>query len=80
MAERVWPLLADGTIAPTPQTTFALADAAAAHAHLESGDNLGKVVLVVPELRCCGRRLGVVRTARGVVRPSATVAFERLFS
>jgi NADPH:quinone reductase-like Zn-dependent oxidoreductase len=47
VVERVWPLLADGTIAPTPQTTFPLAEAASAHAHLESGDNLGKVVLTV---------------------------------
>jgi putative PIG3 family NAD(P)H quinone oxidoreductase len=47
MVERVWPLLADGTIAPTPQTVFPLAEAASAHAHLESGDNLGKVVLTV---------------------------------
>ncbi len=47
VVERVWPLLADRTIAMTPQTTFPLAEAAAAHAHLESGDNLGKVVLVV---------------------------------
>ena len=47
VAERVWPLLADGTISTTPQTTFPLAEAASAHAHLESGDNLGKVVLVV---------------------------------
>jgi putative PIG3 family NAD(P)H quinone oxidoreductase len=46
VVERVWPLLADGTIAPPPQTTFPLAEAAAAHAHLESGENLGKVVLV----------------------------------
>jgi putative PIG3 family NAD(P)H quinone oxidoreductase len=47
VVETVWPLLADGTIAMTPQTTFPLAEAAAAHAHLESGDNLGKVVLLV---------------------------------
>jgi putative PIG3 family NAD(P)H quinone oxidoreductase len=47
VVERVWPLLADGTITPTPQTIFPLAEAASAHAHLESGDNLGKVVLTV---------------------------------
>jgi len=47
VVERIWPLLADGTIAPTPQTVFPLAAAADAHAHLESGDNLGKVVLRV---------------------------------
>ena len=47
VVERVWPLLADGTIANTPQTRFPLAGAASAHAHLESGENLGKVVLTV---------------------------------
>ena len=47
LVEQVWPLLGDGTLALPPQTRFPLADAAAAHAHLESGDNLGKVVLVV---------------------------------
>ncbi len=43
----VWPLIGDGTIALTPQTLFPLVEAASAHAHLESGDNLGKVVLTV---------------------------------
>ena len=47
VVERIWPLLADGTIAATPQTVFPLAAAAEAHAHLESGVNLGKVVLRV---------------------------------
>jgi len=49
VVQQVWPLLVDGTIAAAPQTTFPLAEAATAHAHLESGDNLGKVVLVVRE-------------------------------
>jgi putative PIG3 family NAD(P)H quinone oxidoreductase len=41
----VWPLLASGAIKPAPQTRFPLSDAAAAHRRLESGDNLGKIVL-----------------------------------
>lgn len=45
--EAVWPLIGDGSIAPAPQTRFALADVAEAHRHLESGGNLGKVVLTV---------------------------------
>jgi putative PIG3 family NAD(P)H quinone oxidoreductase len=49
LVERVWPLIGNGTIEPAPQTRFPLAEAAAAHAHLESGDNLGKVVLTVRE-------------------------------
>lgn len=45
--EAVWPLVGDGSIAPAPQSRFALRDVVAAHAHLESGDNLGKIVLTV---------------------------------
>jgi putative PIG3 family NAD(P)H quinone oxidoreductase len=43
----VWPLLADGTIRPTPLTTYALDDVVDAHRALESGDNVGKIVLRV---------------------------------
>jgi NADPH:quinone reductase-like Zn-dependent oxidoreductase len=43
----VWPLLADGTISPTPLTTYALDGVADAHRALESGDNVGKIVLRV---------------------------------
>ena len=46
----VWPLLASGAIEPAPQTRFPLADAAAAHRRLESGDNLGKIVLTTDGL------------------------------
>jgi putative PIG3 family NAD(P)H quinone oxidoreductase len=45
----VWPLVENGSIVPAPQTRFALTDAAAAHRQLESGDNLGKVVLTISE-------------------------------
>jgi putative PIG3 family NAD(P)H quinone oxidoreductase len=45
--EAIWPLVGDGSIAPAPQTRFALTDVVAAHRQLESGDNLGKVVLTV---------------------------------
>jgi len=46
VAESVWPLLADGRMTPTTETRFALADAAQAHARLESGDNIGKILLL----------------------------------
>ncbi|MGI3779547.1 MAG: NAD(P)H-quinone oxidoreductase [Janthinobacterium lividum] len=45
VAAVVWPLLADGTIAPTPRTTYALEDVADAHRAFESGDNVGKIIL-----------------------------------
>ena len=47
VAEHVWPLIKTGLIRPPPQTTYPLAEAASAHAHLESGDNIGKIILTV---------------------------------
>ena len=45
--EAIWPLVNTGEITPAPQTRFALQDVIEAHRHLESGDNLGKIVLTV---------------------------------
>lgn len=47
VVDEVWPLLADGTVQPTQHTTFNLADAARAHAWMESGEHSGKVILQV---------------------------------
>ncbi len=47
VAERVWPLISSGAIRPAPETRFALDEVAQAHRQLESGDNIGKVLLVV---------------------------------
>jgi len=44
--ERVWPWIAAGKIKPVIDRTFPLADAAAAHAYLEAGSHVGKVILV----------------------------------
>ncbi len=43
----VWPMVADGKLRPEMDMSFALADAAAAHAHMESGEHVGKIVLEV---------------------------------
>jgi NADPH2:quinone reductase len=43
----VWPLLVSGRIAPVMDSTFPLAEAAAAHARLESSAHVGKIVLSV---------------------------------
>jgi NADPH2:quinone reductase len=45
LRERVWPLLAAGTIKPVIYKTFALEEAAAAHALMESSAHVGKIVL-----------------------------------
>lgn len=45
LLEKVWPLLAGGGIRPLIHATFPLADAARAHALMESNRHLGKIVL-----------------------------------
>lgn len=42
----VWPMIENGVIKPAPITTFALPDAASAHERLDSGANVGKIVLI----------------------------------
>ncbi|MEE4348350.1 MAG: NAD(P)H-quinone oxidoreductase, partial [Paracoccaceae bacterium] len=43
----VWPLLSSGRVAPVMDSEFALEDAAAAHARMEKGAHIGKIVLKV---------------------------------
>jgi NADPH:quinone reductase-like Zn-dependent oxidoreductase len=43
----VWPLIAEGKVAPVIDTRFRLAEAAAAHARMQAGDHVGKIVLLV---------------------------------
>ncbi|HEY9293742.1 MAG TPA: NAD(P)H-quinone oxidoreductase [Microlunatus sp.] len=43
---KVWPRLSDGSIKPVHETRMPLDQAAAAHARLESGDNIGKILLL----------------------------------
>ena len=43
---RVWPWVETGKIKPIVDKTFPLAEAGAAHAYMESGSHLGKVVLI----------------------------------
>lgn len=42
---RVWPLIASGTIRPVMDQVFPAGQAAAAHAHMEAGQHVGKIVL-----------------------------------
>lgn len=44
----VWPLLATGRVRPVIDTVLPLDEAATAHARLEAGDVIGKVVLINP--------------------------------
>lgn len=47
LEEKVWPLIAAGTLRPLMDETFPLAQAAAAHARMEASAHLGKIVLEV---------------------------------
>jgi len=47
LREKVWPLLDAGRVAPVMDQEFALTDAAAAHARMESSAHIGKIVLKV---------------------------------
>lgn len=45
LRENVWPLIEAGKVRPLIHEVFPAADAAAAHALMESGDHIGKIVL-----------------------------------
>ncbi len=47
LREKVWPLIESGKIRPVIYRTFALDDAAAAHALMESSEHVGKIMLRV---------------------------------
>ena len=47
IARNAWPLVADGNLRPVMDQVFPLAEAAAAHARMEAGDHVGKIVLKV---------------------------------
>lgn len=47
LEENIWPMLVDGSIAPVMDSTYPLAQAADAHARMESSAHIGKIVLTV---------------------------------
>ena len=47
IADNAWPMFADGELSPVMDMTFPLAEAAAAHARMEAGEHIGKIVLEV---------------------------------
>ena len=47
IAEMVWPHVAEGTLRPIVDRTFPFAEAARAHARLDAGEHVGKIVLTV---------------------------------
>ena len=47
LRQHVWPLLESGKIRPIIHATFPLEEAWKAHAMMEAGDNIGKIVLTV---------------------------------
>jgi putative PIG3 family NAD(P)H quinone oxidoreductase len=47
IAANAWPLFAEGKLRPIMDRTFPLRDVAAAHARMEAGEHIGKIVLEV---------------------------------
>ena len=47
LEKQVWPLLANGSIKPVMDQTFALSDASKAHQRMEEGNHIGKIMLAV---------------------------------
>ncbi|WP_349513570.1 NAD(P)H-quinone oxidoreductase [Erythrobacter sp. NFXS35] len=47
IADNAWPMFASGELSPVMDMTFPLAEAAAAHARMEAGEHIGKIVLEV---------------------------------
>lgn len=47
IGREVWPFVVSGELRPIMDRTFPLAQAAAAHARMEAGDHVGKIVLAV---------------------------------
>lgn len=47
LRSRVWPLIEAGRVGPVMDREFPLEDAAGAHARMEAGDHIGKIVLKV---------------------------------
>ncbi len=43
----VWPFVESGALKPAIDSRFALADAASAHARMQAGDHIGKIILTV---------------------------------
>jgi putative PIG3 family NAD(P)H quinone oxidoreductase len=48
IARNAWPLVESGAIRPVMDQTFPLAEAAGAHARMEAGEHIGKIVLEAP--------------------------------
>ena len=50
LKEKIWPKIEAGEIRPVMAAKFPLAEAAKAHALMESSDHIGKIVLVIEDL------------------------------
>ncbi len=54
LARTVWPMVAKSRLKPLIDRTFALEDAAAAHARMDGGGHIGKIVLTMGEVEHVG--------------------------
>ena len=56
LRREIWPFVESGQLRPVMDRTFPLADAAAAHARMEAGEHVGKIVLLQARPDRPGRR------------------------
>jgi putative PIG3 family NAD(P)H quinone oxidoreductase len=49
LAQTVWPFVQEGKLRPVMDRSFPLAQAAAAHARMEAGEHVGKIVLAIDQ-------------------------------
>jgi putative PIG3 family NAD(P)H quinone oxidoreductase len=49
LAQTVWPFVEEGKLRPVMDRSFPLAQAAAAHARMEAGEHVGKIVLAIDQ-------------------------------
>ena len=45
----MWPFVEEGKLRPVMDRSFPLAEAAAAHARMEAGEHVGKIVLTIDQ-------------------------------
>eukprot|EP00873_Tetraselmis_striata_P001781 jgi/Tetstr1/422045/TSEL_012909.t1 len=71
LAQKVWPLIEAGTIAPVMDSTFPLADAAKAHARMESSGHIGKN-------RAFDRRGALIRATAVWLVDNTSLSFDQI--